>query len=414
MSITGWGGDVTLTVEAAFSVPTSTSGVWGSGLWDTALWGVDVTWTDITAYLRSFTTIRAFQRETARWASGTATVVLDNSDGRFSPAHTSGPYASGGVTGIRPWRPIRATVTYAGTTYPVFYGYAIDFEESYPGFGVENVVVISAVDEIAKLAGFTSSSQGSLGDGETSGARIHRIINNAGSTANRAVEGLVAMQATTLEGAAVTLLDLTADSEGGWLWVDGDGTVVFDSRFSPIENSRMSTSQATFGDQAGEIVYRSAVMSYDGDDIINMTSFAAVGGVVQTASDVTSRAFYGDRQQTRTDLICNSSVDVGVLAGTVVARKKDPKLRIVSATYRPQQNPSVLWPQVLGRRVRDRVLVNRRPSGYTVSQPSQIEGVAHTVTPDMWETQFQFSDATFWDSDFGMWDSGIWDTSIWF
>src|SRR5690242_14685461 len=93
---------VTVTVEAAFSNATGSYGAWDSGLWDTAMWGPDLTWTDITDYVRSINTNRSFDRAAQAWESGTATLVLDNRDARFSPTNTTGPYASGGITGVRP------------------------------------------------------------------------------------------------------------------------------------------------------------------------------------------------------------------------------------------------------------------------------------------------------------------------
>src|SRR5437868_658471 len=102
-----WFDGVTLTLEVALSASTGASGVWDTGVWDTATWGPDVVWTDVTAYLRGIQTSRSFDRNLAAWQAGTASFVLANIDGRFSPSNMASPYVTGGITGVRPWRPVR-------------------------------------------------------------------------------------------------------------------------------------------------------------------------------------------------------------------------------------------------------------------------------------------------------------------
>lgn len=414
MSVTGWGGNVTLTVEVAFSSATGTYGAFDASNFDSATWGPDVVWQDITAFVRSIDTQRQFSRETSRWQAGTGTMVLSNGDGRFSPNLPSGPYSSGGITGIRPWVPLRIRATYASTTYSLFTGYAISWLEGYPGLGFDDTMTVSFVDEFGKLAAWNGLAQTSQGQGDSAGGRLTRILNATGSTANRSIAtGTQTMQATTLAGDAMSLLDLTNDSEGGWLWVDADGTIVFEDRLSPIELSRINTSQVTFGEQ--EIQYTDLSMAYDGDRLVNMASIARAGGTAQSAYDSTSRALYGDRQYARSDLICESDAQVQGIAQLLVAAKKDPKLRIVSAEFMPMGQPLVLWPQVLGRRVRDKVTIKRRPTWQTITQLSTIEGVAHSIKPEQWTTEFFFADAAPWGSfATSRWDTGLFDTATWF
>ena len=47
---------------------------------------------DITAYAREASTHRGAQRELERIEAGTASVTLDNRDGRFTPLNTDSPY----------------------------------------------------------------------------------------------------------------------------------------------------------------------------------------------------------------------------------------------------------------------------------------------------------------------------------
>jgi hypothetical protein len=127
-------------------------------VWDTSTWGPDIVWTDITRWVRSFSTSRSFDRDIVAWAPGSATVVLDNRDGRFSPDNLSSPYVTAGVTGVRPLRPLRIRATYAGTTYDLYNGYATAWNETWlpgPGTGTGDAyVTVPCLDELARLGRF--------------------------------------------------------------------------------------------------------------------------------------------------------------------------------------------------------------------------------------------------------------------
>lgn len=413
---------VTFTIEAAFSSSTGSYGVWDVGLWDTATWGPDIIWSDITAYVRQLTTARRFSRDLQQWEAGTATLVLDNRDGRFTPDNLSGPYVAAGVTGIRPWRPIRIRATYAGTTYYMYAGYTRHFKDSWlpgPGTGKGDAVTyLSCVDEIASLTRFDGLEMASQGGGETSGKRIHRILNNAGHTGPRDIDnGVMTMQATTLARNAVEELKLTADSEGGALYVLRDGTVCFDNAYALIENARSNTIQSTFGDAGGsQLGYYATEADDDGDLMKNIVSWARQNGAAVTSTDDSSRSLYGDARSTRTDLMCETDTQVQTLTDLYLARYKAPEVRSSAIELRPLRAPANLLPVVLGREVRDLVRVIRTPpGGFTITRDVYIAGISHAVTPHGWSTRFDlWSSAPYSSYTTDRWDTGLWDTATWF
>jgi hypothetical protein len=136
----------------------SVSAVSAAGVAD-ALIEVDVTndprsgvttWTDITSYARGPITItRGRQDELGdQLAPATATLTLDNSDGRFTPDYTSGPYSAGFRKGIQ----VRVSVDLDGTTYRRFTGYVDEIDgPSWPG-GVtqQSFVTLTCSDELAQ------------------------------------------------------------------------------------------------------------------------------------------------------------------------------------------------------------------------------------------------------------------------
>lgn len=247
MTVT-WFDGIEIQVLAGFSAADGEFGVWGTGLWGTATWGPDTVFTDVSEWVRSISTSRRFSRELTEWDSGTATIVLKNQDGRFSPSNLTSPYVVGGISGIRPWRPIVVNIE----DTPIFTGYVIAWQEVYeqgsPGGGGASVV-IHCVDEMAALARFEGLETVLQGGGELAGERIHRILNNAGHTGLRALDvGRATLQPTSHGQNTVSELKLVADSDGGTIYIDRDGAVVFEDRYRIVEAERSRETQATFGD----------------------------------------------------------------------------------------------------------------------------------------------------------------------
>lgn len=414
---------VAVTVEAAFSAATGVYGAWDTAIWDTAAWGPDAAYVDISQYLRfPLQTNRKFSRDVQAWDPGTASAVLSNRDRRFSPDNLSGAYVTSGVTGIRPWRPFRLSATWNGVTYILYTGYLLTYQEDWAGGHADSTVSVACTDEFARLAGFDGTEQTPVGAGETSGLRIHRLLNNAAHTGTRNIAaGRTTVQATTLASNTATELKLVTDSEGGGLFIDADGSVVFEDQYALVEQARSNTIQATFGDGSGSELECSDVgIEYNGDLIVNIASYARVGSTAQIAPDPTgtSRALYGDHRASRTDLVCETDAQALALATFDVARYKDPELRVTQIKIKPLGDPDKLWPQALGRRVRDLVRVVVRPiGGGTITRDCHIAGIHHETDGASWTTTFDLWSASVYQLyATSRWDVGTWDgaTTSWF
>jgi hypothetical protein len=413
---------LTYTVEVALSAATGSYGAWDTGLWDTATWGPDVVWTDLSQWVRSITTTRRFSRDFQAWEAGTASVALLNQDGRFNPNNLTGPYVTAGVTGIRPWRPLRIRFGWAGVTYDAYRGYVTDYpetiEEASPGGGVSTVTMLCQ-DELGSLSRYGGLKLATpVGAGETTGRRIHRLLDAAGHTGVRDIDnGVMTCQATDLSSRALEEMKLTADSEGGALWVDANGTVVFDNTFALIENTQSNTVQAVFGDVAGDLPPSDIGQAYNGDLLVNIAAFTRQNGITQVSTDATSRALYGDSlDDSKSNLVCETDTQVKTLADLWVARYKDPEYRFTHATIKPRNRPTRLFPAVLGRRVRDLVRVRRQPpGGLLVSQDVYIAGISHTMTDADFVTNFDlWSSKPFTSFATSRWDVDRWDSAQWF
>jgi hypothetical protein len=275
---------------------------------------------------------------------------------------------------------------------------------------------VSCVDEIDALARFDGLAQTPAGSGELSGARVHRVLDTAGHIGSRAVDaGNVTMQATDLSLNAAEELKLTADSEGGALYVNKAGAIVFERSTALVDNSRSNTIQATYGDGLGELPYSAVQPAYDGDLMVNIVSWSRAGGTTQTAADAISRALYGDkRDSSKTNLMCSTDLQVATLAQFFLQRFSKPEDRIASVEIKPRGNPNLLFPAVLTREVRDLVRARRQPpGGITITRDCHIAGIAHQIDGDNWVTTFSLWSAAVYQG-IGRWDVGTWDNSTWF
>lgn len=403
-----------VTVEAAFSAASGDGGVWDVSRWDEADWGPDVIWSDITEWLIRFDARAGRADPSGHYDAAESTVVADNDDGRFSPENASSPYYTAGVSGVRPWRPLRITATYDGQVWPMFRGFVEGLGET---AGLIAETAFTCVDGIALLARFDGYEQPDQGSGEFAGPRIHRVLDNAAwdGPRNLDVSG-TQCQPTTLAQPAWTEVLLTADSDGGEVWQDPDGTFIFEDAGALFENDRSNTSQATFTDDpTGTLHYEQIDVPYDGEHLVNIAALARAGGTVQIAADQNSRALFHDHRWSREDLVCTTDAQVAALAARLVTRFAAPEKRVGSITLRPDIIP-ILWPQVLGRRIRDRVTVEyEHPSGTAISRECFIDGIEHTVGQNKWSTVFRLSSAEWIPNaaQLGRWDTAVWDTSAW-
>lgn len=308
-----------------------------------------------------------------------------------------------------------AAVAAPTTTFDVWRGYADGWPLVYPEAGYDAITTMTATDAVKILSGHDPAEGGSVGAGETTGARIDRILDNAGwpETDRHLETGETTVQATTLGQNTWAEMLLTADTEPGDLYVTGDGKVAFRNRWAPFNTVRSRTSKATFGDGADELPFANVVLGYDDVQIRNQVDITRVGGSVQSAGDATSQARYGIRNYNRTDLIMQDDATALSYATFVLYVLKEPTVRIESIEIRPHADPDMLFPQVLGRELGDRVTVAFTPPGEgdRISQDVFIRGIEHRVTPDDWVTVFTFQDATRFSESVMVFDLGEFDTN---
>lgn len=395
----------TIKVEAAFAVGTTSAFILDDpvkGVLGTATLSNEI-WVDITEYARNITSRRGANRgegPVLRFEAGTFTIELDNSDRRFDPTNTSGPYVAAGRSQVEPMREIRVTAEYRGTSYPVCTGYADQWDVSYSGPSV-STCILTATDATKILSNFDRVAlETGVGAGELSGVRVHRVLNSVNwPIGKRSIDsGNTALQATTMDRSAWEELLKVQDTEIGQVFIDARGYVVFRERQANMTSPESTEVQAGFGDGVGELPFLDTKIAYDDTTLINLARIGRVGGIQQTAEDLTSQQQYLTHTYDRTDLIHQTDEESADYAAFVLYQCKDPELRFTDLSLAGNEDDE-LFDHMLGREIGDLITVTRRPpgDGPVTTRQCFIVGIQHSVPgPNQWVTTFALQSATKW------------------
>lgn len=292
-------------------------------------------------------------------------------------------------------------------TYPLFRGFADSWQESPVTYeGGYSEFVLAATDGFGVLASNNLAATSILGAGDDSGARVTRLLDIAGwDPGMRQVDtGDSAQQGTVLGASALALLQLTADTEIGELYVNGAGTAVFRHRRGIISDARSNTPQGVFGDLPGtvqpagtELALAAVGRADDNTTIANDIQITAAGSSnLQEAQDPVSEYIYqGARSYVRTDLLLSSDAEALQYANWVLFVSKNAENRFDTVTVDPQADTVSLYPQVLGREIGDRIQAWKRPFPFfggqsgSVTSPAALTNIVFiTVTPGAYTVQW--------------------------
>jgi hypothetical protein len=457
-------------------------------LLDTGTLGDGAFFYEITEWVRNFSTVQGRRRELERFSTGTAQITLDNRDRRFDPTNTSSPYynATVGVTGIVPAIPVVIRATWSGIEYPVFRGFIDSWKFDYSTAGIGDATATITCSDAFKAfsniigglpSGTTISSSGTgvldvavstpsdgssspssidvvdttttgnvnvtlsvpttpiIGSsGDLAGTRINVILDAISWPQNlRSIDaGQTRLDVQNATQTVLQLLNEAAETDVGAIYVERDGTVVFDDRISIVSEDRCITSQATFDTTTKLNQFSDVDIAYDDDLIYNIvrvnrkvtsvSSGDSLTGTTVTVANAESQSLYGARTLDL-ELPIPSTYDSDTSYGQSTAismalflssQYANPELRPDSVTFKPRRDPVALWPQVLGRRLRDRITVKFAVpgGGSPVDRDCFVAQIQHSGSPADWTTRFGLSSATFFtgffildNTDFGVLDT---------
>jgi len=342
-------------------------------------------WTDVSEYVLEGLRFRRGSTRSQgpfwRYEVGTATVQLDNLDGRFDPLNLSGPYVSAGASEIRPNLPVRISATLNGTTETMWVGVVDSVDLDYASV-TYSTVELRCVDGVAFLqaADFAELST-AVGAGDTARARIERILDHVGwPAAQRDLDPVTmsTMQATTMAASAWAQILLTADSDGGYVWFDRDGRIVYRTRgaVATMPSLTFSSSSSTAGKD-----FVGVTISRDVDQVYNTVSLARKDGTAVTVEDVDAQATIGQvRGFSRSDLVCETDDQVGDVASWILGVYSTLQTRVEELVLRPPADTNAMssaeWWEMLRLEIGDVVrVVHATPDGRDVTLDAAVRGL---------------------------------------
>ena len=346
-------------------------------------------WTDVSDYvLEGLTFRRGVTRAQGpfwRYEAGTASITLDNLDGRFDPLNLDGPYVSAGESEIRPNLPVRISADIDGDVETMWVGVVDSVDLDYNSV-TYSTVQLRCVDGVAFLqAADFAELTNPVGAGDTANARIERILDHVGwPAAARDIDPvtLSTVQATSLAAPAWADILLAADSDAGYVWFDRTGRLVYRTRGSipALPSLTFSSSATTPGKD-----FDSVTITRDVGQVYNIVSLARKDGTAVTVEDVDAQATIGQvRGYSRSDLISETDDQVADIASWILAVFSDLQTRVEEIEMAPPADTDLLsagaWWELLRMEMGDVVrVVHATPDGRDVSVNAIVRGLEWTA-----------------------------------
>lgn len=203
---------------------------------------------DVSAYVKSFRTDRGYDDEQNRSLTGSAIIVLNNEDKRFSPDYSAGPLYGN----LKPGRKLRIRATFGGNTYNMFTGY-IKRITPRPDPNIKECT-IQATDLMDILVKKRVST--TLWQNKKIGWLVDKILDEINwSAVNRRTDptqDTVAVAFWEKDTALEALRELE-QAHGGMFYIGPDGFPVFEERYHKRKWHR--TSLATINNDMVSMVY---------------------------------------------------------------------------------------------------------------------------------------------------------------
>jgi len=362
---------------------------------DTAADLVDVS--NITLQVK---TKRGRNRILNKFEAGAATIVLRDDNGYFSPSNTSSPYFGKLVPlrKVRVWADYQDEVTLVTTRYFIFSGYITSYDTNFVrGAEGTSTVTLQCVDGFRLFTNIAISTVSGTSAGQLSGARINALLNLSDyPDSQRAIDaGSSTMQADP--GTSRSLLDAIQTvefSEFGGFFFQKTGTATFLSR--ETVSLKADETPYDFSDTGTGIGYAAIDFAYDDSLLVNDVTVQRLGGTAQNVQDATSIETYFLHSGQRTGILVESDEEANNQAVMLLNARKNATLRIDSMTLNLfDTNASANARILAGLKMEIFDLLNitkQMPGGSVVTRELFCQGVAHEITPKVWNTTIYTSE----------------------
>jgi hypothetical protein len=342
----------------------------------------------VTNDVRSVSTTRGRARELDEYATGTATVVLNDNDRTFDPSYSGSPYY-GQLTPMR-----RIHIAWNGT--PIFHGWIEDWTVSYEPGDRLSYVTVECVDAFAILANQELSEIVAAYSGDTSGTRITRVLDRTevNFPAIRSIDaGTSILGATTLGDNALSYLQACTRAEAGYLFTAADGTLVFRGRLAVLN---LSTDIILSDDPAAGIPYRNLTQRSSADLLYTrVTAESETTTVEVTSTNAAASDEYLIRTLSLGPLFTVDNTQTQNLADYYLTRFSTVEQRFQSATFNAAALTAAQVAALVGLDLTDVVTVERAPLnvGATIERLSLVDQISHNISHGSWSMDLTFANA---------------------
>jgi hypothetical protein len=342
---------------------------------------------DVSAQTTNISTRRGRNLLQDNYESGQATIRVVDPNGDFNPQNTSSPYF--GL--LQPLRKIQASAIYGGVTYGLFGGYITEYRYTYPTGQETGYVTFICYDAFRLMynSNVTTVTGGTAG--QTTAQRVQSILSMIAWPPAFTSIGTGATTCVADPGTTRTVLEAiqTAEfTEQGAFYIDENGTATFKGRQFVVD--AQAASPTVFNQTGTGINYAGITFALDDKTIVNKATVTRIGGTAQTYSDATSIDQYFTRSITATDMLMQTDANALALATAYVDSRKETSIRIETITL-DLVTPNYASGVAAGLSLEffDTVdITNEQPGGSTIQKKLQIQGIAHTITPNTWVTTF--------------------------
>jgi hypothetical protein len=345
---------------------------------------------DVTEDVRSVTVRRGRSRELERYQAGAATVNLDNQGRKYDPAAGTAitPYGAS----MRPRKAVQ--ITTAGVA--VFNGVVDDWDLDYSLQG-DHVASVKVTDGFVFLAG--QEIEPHTTTAQTTGERVTAILDRAEidwPAGKRAIDtGSATLQADAIGGTAdpkpvgaLAYLQKVDEAEQGALFIGSNGSLTFRGR-----SSLQVLTDVVFADDGTGIPFTNINAQYGSEELRNRITVTRLNGGTAVAQDATSIADYGAIDYELRDTLLSTDTQAQSLADAILARYKEPLLRIDDIEVALAAIPAEQVADVLGLELGALVRVLYTPSGIgdAIDQFVRLDAVEHTITAADHRVRLSFS-----------------------
>lgn len=351
--------------------------------------GPNITYADITPFVKRVSYKRGRQRNTDQFGAGTMQVLIDDelAGGALSPYDQGSPYydPANNQPGIAPLRAIRLS---RDGEY-LFQGVITDFTYQFD-MGGDNTVLLNCADGFYKLAQATLDALNV--SPETSGERIETILDlpevNLFPGAERNVDiGTVnlghdnAYNIALGTNALAYIQQINQTAEFGRVFMARDGVFTFQPRVGVT----LSSPVITFDDTGSGAKYNDLEIAFDASHVVNRATVEGLNNNAATSNDLASQATYFVQAVDIGNSLLHDQTEINAAAAYLIVGTPQPRFTSVQ-TYLPALT-SLQRDTIATIDIGDTITIAKQVTGVgTISEELSIEGIEGRIDFDTGHT----------------------------